>query len=95
MVTGAGQRVCGDALGGHHLRLHGLAGLGLGQQYPWRGAHRTADVPDAPVAGLVAWAWAGEHYTGTAGGAAVTLGGVAIAQFSGSRRPAEAAPVID
>ena len=59
-----------------------------------RGVARTAPLMYLmpPVAGPVAWAWAGEHYTGTrAGGAAVTLGGVAIAQFSGSRRPAEAA----
>ncbi len=63
-----------------------------------RGVARTAPLMYLmpPVAGLVAWAWAGEHYTGTKlVGAAVTLGGVAIAQFSGSRRPAEAAPVID
>ena len=63
-----------------------------------RGVARTAPLMYLmpPVAGLVAWAWAGEHYTSTKlVGAAVTLGGVAIAQFSGSRRPAEAPPVID
>jgi len=63
-----------------------------------RGVARTAPLMYLmpPVAGLVAWAWAGEHYTGIKLiGAAVTLGGVAIAQFSGSRRSAEAVPVID
>ena len=49
-----------------------------------------------PVAGLVAWAFAGEHYTTIKlVGAAVTLGGVAIAQFSGAPATREAAPVID
>jgi drug/metabolite transporter (DMT)-like permease len=36
-----------------------------------------------PVAGLVAWWFTGEHFTAVKlAGAAVTLGGVAIAQFS-------------
>ena len=52
-------------------------------------------VPE-PVAGLVAWAFAGEHYTTTKlVGAAVTLGGVAIAQFSGSAAAREVPPVLD
>jgi drug/metabolite transporter (DMT)-like permease len=40
-----------------------------------------------PVAGLVAWALTGERYTGTKIlGAAITLGGVALAQFTSAPR---------
>ena len=40
-----------------------------------------------PVAGLVAWAVTGERYTGIKlAGAALTLAGVALAQFAGRRR---------
>jgi len=64
-----------------------------------RGVARTAPLMYLmpPVAGLVAWAFAGEHYTSIKLlGAAVTLAGVAIAQFSGGRTPRVAAPpVID
>ena len=43
-----------------------------------------------PVAGLVAWILTGESYTGIKlVGAALTLAGVAVAQFAGSRRQAE------
>ena len=47
-----------------------------------------------PVAGLVAWALTGERYTATKiAGAAVTLGGVALAQFtSAPRDPVREAP---
>ena len=39
-----------------------------------------------PVAGLVAWWTTGEHYTGTKlAGAALTLAGVAVAQYASSR----------
>jgi drug/metabolite transporter (DMT)-like permease len=39
-----------------------------------------------PVAGLVAWALTGERYTGTKlAGAALTLAGVAVAQYASSR----------
>jgi drug/metabolite transporter (DMT)-like permease len=39
-----------------------------------------------PVAGLVAWAVTGERYTGIKlAGAALTLGGVALAQFTSAR----------
>ena len=39
-----------------------------------------------PIAGLVAWAVTGERYTGVKlAGAALTLGGVALAQFSSAR----------
>jgi drug/metabolite transporter (DMT)-like permease len=39
-----------------------------------------------PVAGLVAWALTGERYTGTKlAGAALTLAGVAVAQFASTR----------
>ena len=45
---------------------------------------------------VLAWAFAGEHYTTTKlVGAAVTLGGVAIAQFSGSAAAREVPPVLD
>jgi drug/metabolite transporter (DMT)-like permease len=41
-----------------------------------------------PVAGLVAWFVSGERYTGVKlAGAALTLGGVALAQFNSSRVP--------
>jgi len=50
-----------------------------------------------PIAGLVAWAVTGERYTGVKlAGAALTLGGVALAQFSSSKVAvvrASAAPV--
>jgi drug/metabolite transporter (DMT)-like permease len=52
-----------------------------------RGVARTAPLMYLmpPVAGLVAWAFAGEHYTTIKLiGAAVTMGGVAIAQFTGA-----------
>jgi len=40
-----------------------------------------------PVAGMVAWAVTGERYTGIKlAGAALTLAGVAVAQFAGRRR---------
>jgi drug/metabolite transporter (DMT)-like permease len=52
-----------------------------------------------PVAGLVAWAVTGERYTGTKLiGAAVTLAGVAVAQFAGphARDPVrDAVPPVD
>ena len=50
-----------------------------------------------PVAGLVAWLVTGERYTGIKlVGAAVALGGVAIAQFAGRRDPVrEAVPPVD
>ena len=64
-----------------------------------RGVARTAPLMYLmpPVAGLVAWAFAGERYTSIKLiGAAVTLAGVAIAQFSGNRAPRVASPpVID
>ena len=63
-----------------------------------RGVARTAPLMYLmpPVAGLVAWAFAGEHYTTIKiAGAAVTLGGVAIAQFAGAPATREAAAVID
>jgi drug/metabolite transporter (DMT)-like permease len=43
-----------------------------------------------PVAGLVAWALTGERYTGIKlAGAALTLAGVAVAQFASPRRRSE------
>ena len=63
-----------------------------------RGVARTAPLMYLmpPVAGLVAWAFAGEHYTAIKiAGAALTLGGVAVAQFSGSASVREALPVAD
>lgn len=63
-----------------------------------RGVARTAPLMYLmpPVAGFVAWAFAGEHYTTIKlVGAAVTLGGVAIAQFSGSVAAREVPPVLD
>jgi drug/metabolite transporter (DMT)-like permease len=51
-----------------------------------------------PVAGLVAWIVTGERYTGIKlAGAAVTLAGVALAQFGGPRRDPvrEAAAPVD
>ena len=47
-----------------------------------------------PVAGLVAWLVTGERYTGVKlGGAVLTLGGVALAQFTSSRNdPVREAP---
>ena len=63
-----------------------------------RGVARTAPLMYLmpPVAGLVAWAFAGEQYTTIKLiGAAVTLGGVAIAQFAGSPATRESGPVID
>jgi drug/metabolite transporter (DMT)-like permease len=60
-----------------------------------RGVARTAPLMYLmpPVAGLVAWAVTGERYTGIKlGGAALTLAGVALAQFAGGRR---ADPVRD
>ncbi len=54
-----------------------------------RGVARTAPLMYLmpPVAGLVAWLFAGEQYTGIKlGGAALTLIGVAIAQFTSRRQ---------
>jgi len=43
-----------------------------------------------PVAGLVAWALTGERYTGIKlAGAALTLAGVAVAQFASPKRRSE------
>ena len=50
-----------------------------------------------PVAGLVAWALTGERYTGTKlAGAALTLAGVAVAQFASTRPgdPVREAPAL-
>ncbi len=63
-----------------------------------RGVARTAPLMYLmpPVAGLVAWAFAGEHYTAIKiAGAALTLGGVAVAQFSGSSAIVREAPAVD
>ena len=62
-----------------------------------RGVARTAPLMYLmpPVAGLVAWAVTGERYTAVKlAGAAVTLGGVALAQFASSspRDPVREAP---
>jgi drug/metabolite transporter (DMT)-like permease len=61
-----------------------------------RGVARTAPLMYLmpPVAGLVAWAVTGEHYTAVKiAGAALTLGGVALAQFGSSARdPVREAP---
>jgi drug/metabolite transporter (DMT)-like permease len=61
-----------------------------------RGVARTAPLMYLmpPVAGLVAWLFAGEQYTGIKlAGAALTLVGVALAQFTGRRQAlARAAP---
>lgn len=54
-----------------------------------RGVARTAPLMYLmpPVAGLVAWLFAGEQYTGIKlAGAALTLVGVALAQFTGRRQ---------
>jgi len=62
-----------------------------------RGVARTAPLMYLmpPVAGLVAWAYAGEHYTTIKlAGAALTLGGVAIAQFAASNTAAREAPAV-
>ena len=62
-----------------------------------RGVARTAPLIYLmpPVAGLVAWAFAGEHYTAIKiTGAALTLGGVAVAQFSGNSRLVREAPAL-
>ena len=47
-----------------------------------------------PVAGIVAWAFSGELFTAAKlAGAAITLGGVALAQFAGAPgRPEREAP---
>jgi drug/metabolite transporter (DMT)-like permease len=66
-----------------------------------RGVARSAPLMylSPPVAGLVAWALTGEHYTAVKlAGAAITLAGVALAQFaSSSTRDAtrEAVPPVD
>ena len=66
-----------------------------------RGVARTAPLMYLmpPVAGLVAWALTGERYTAVKlGGAAITLAGVALAQFaSSSMRDAtrESVPPVD
>ena len=63
-----------------------------------RGVARTAPLMYLmpPVAGLVAWAFAGEHYTTIKiAGAALTLSGVAVAQFSGTSPVVREAPAID
>ncbi|MCE9660053.1 MAG: DMT family transporter [Burkholderiales bacterium] len=61
-----------------------------------RGVARTAPLMYLmpPVAGLVAWALTGEHYSAVkVGGAALTLAGVALAQFGSSPRdPVREAP---
>ena len=61
-----------------------------------RGVARTAPLMYLmpPVAGLVAWALTGEHYSAIkVGGAALTLAGVALAQFGSSPRdPVREAP---
>jgi len=61
-----------------------------------RGVARTAPLMYLmpPVAGLVAWALTGEHYSAVkVGGAALTLAGVALAQFgSPPRDPVREAP---
>ena len=61
-----------------------------------RGVARTAPLMYLmpPVAGLVAWALTGERYIGVKlAGAALTLAGVALAQFtSGQRDPVREAP---
>ena len=62
-----------------------------------RGVARTAPLMYLmpPVAGLVAWAVTGERYTAVKlGGAALTLAGVALAQFASSspRNPVREAP---
>jgi drug/metabolite transporter (DMT)-like permease len=54
-----------------------------------RGVARTAPLMYLmpPVAGLVAWGFSGEHYTAIKlGGAALTLAGVALAQFASPPR---------
>jgi drug/metabolite transporter (DMT)-like permease len=66
-----------------------LGWLGWGWVNAVRGVARSAPLMYLmpPVAGLVAWAVTGERYTGIKlGGAALTLAGVAIAQFAGGRR---------
>jgi drug/metabolite transporter (DMT)-like permease len=72
-----------------------LGWLGWGWVNAVRGVARSAPLMYLmpPVAGLVAWAVTGERYTGIKlGGAALTLAGVALAQFAGGRR---ADPVRD
>ena len=62
-----------------------------------RGVARTAPLMYLmpPVAGLVAWAFAGEHYTTIKLiGAAVTLGGVAVAQFSAKSAVVRETPAL-
>lgn len=61
-----------------------------------RGVARTAPLMYLmpPVAGLVAWLFAGEHYTGIKlAGAGLTLLGVALAQFTSRGARAAPAPV--
>jgi len=66
-----------------------------------RGVARTAPLMYLmpPVAGLVAWAVTGERYTGIKlGGAALTLAGVALAQFGGGHHAdpvRDAVPPVD
>jgi len=67
-----------------------------------RGVARTAPMIYLmpPVAGLVAWITTGEHYTGIKlAGAALALGGVALAQFASPTRHDEVlesvAPLVD
>jgi drug/metabolite transporter (DMT)-like permease len=67
-----------------------------------RGVARTAPMIYLmpPVAGLVAWITTGEHYTGIKlAGAALALGGVALAQFTSPARHDEVlesvAPLVD
>jgi drug/metabolite transporter (DMT)-like permease len=62
-----------------------------------RGVARTAPLMYLmpPVAGLVAWAYAGEHYTTIKlAGAALTLVGVAIAQYAAKASIAREAPAV-
>jgi len=63
-----------------------------------RGVARTAPLMYLmpPVAGLVAWAVSDERFTGAKLlGAAITLGGVALAQFAGRTRAREVPALVD
>ncbi len=63
-----------------------------------RGVARTAPLMYLmpPVAGLVAWAVSDERFTAAKLiGAAITLGGVALAQFAGKSRAREAPALVD
>lgn len=63
-----------------------------------RGVGRTAPLMYLmpPVAGVVAWIASDERFTATKLlGAAITLGGVALAQFAGRSRAREAPALVD